>query len=118
MRQQHFQRFLGRLRRAYPGRPIWLLLDTTSCHTTPRTQPQAKAPDIVLIWLSKQWPRLYGVGQIWKDMRANLPANSQYRSVAQHASFAEGWILSLSKTEALRKASILAENFRLKSFVQ
>jgi len=118
MRQQHFQRFLRLLRRSYPGRPIWLILDKASCHTAPGSQALAKSLDITLIWLPKQWSELNGMDQLWKELKADISANFQYRSVAQHANFAERWIFSLSKTEALGKASILAEDFWLKCFVQ
>ncbi|MDB6016632.1 MAG: hypothetical protein JWR19_1121, partial [Pedosphaera sp.] len=38
LRHEYFQEFLRRLRRSYPGRPLWLLLDKASCHTTPTSQ--------------------------------------------------------------------------------
>jgi hypothetical protein len=42
MRQKHFQAFLLRLRRSYPGRQIWLLLDRASPHIAPKSQALAK----------------------------------------------------------------------------
>jgi hypothetical protein len=55
--------------------------------------------------------------QLWKELKAHLSANFQYRSIEQHVTFAKGWIFSLSKTEALRKAGILSENFWLRAFL-
>ena len=118
LRQQHFQRFLRLLRRSYPGRPIWLVLDKASCHTTPSTQALAESLDIVFIWLPKQWSQLNGMDQLWKELKKDISANFQYRSIEQHADFALRWIHSLSKTEALHKAGILSRHFWLKSFVQ
>jgi hypothetical protein len=43
LRQEHFQGFLRLLRRSYPGRPIWLILDKASCHTTPGSQALARS---------------------------------------------------------------------------
>ena len=118
MRQQHFQHFLRLLRRSYPGRPISLILDKASCHTTPASQGLAKSLNIGLIWLPEQWSELNGMDQLWRELKADISANVQYKSVSQHANVAERWLFSLSKTEALRKASILAEDFWLRHFVQ
>jgi hypothetical protein len=38
--------------------------------------------------------------------------------VEHHAAAAEQWIMSLTATEALRKAGILSHNFWLKSFIK
>lgn len=117
MKQQYFQRFLRLLRRLYPGRPIWLILDKASCHTTPRTHKLAQGLDIVLIWLPKEWSQLNGMDQLWKELKADISANFQYRSIVQHTNFAERWIFSLSKTEALRKAGVLSKGFWLRAFL-
>jgi hypothetical protein len=117
MRQQYFQRFLRLLRRSYPGRQIWLILDKASCHTTPKSVALAKALDIVLIWLPKQWSELNGMDQLWKELKADISANFQYNSIAQHADVAEQWIFSLSKSETLRKAGIFSNDFWLRAFL-
>jgi len=118
MKQRYFQRFLRLLRQSYPGRQIWLVLDKASCHTTPKTQALAKSLDIILIWLPRQWSELNGMDQLWKELKANISANLQYRTIEQHADFAQRWLFSLSNTEALRKASVLSQDFWLRSFVQ
>jgi hypothetical protein len=117
MRQQYFQKFLLRLRRSYLGRQIWLVVDRASCHTTRKSQAQAQSHGIVLIWLPKQWSELNGMDQLWRGLKAEIFANVQFKSIEQHASIAQRWIVALSKTEARRKAGILAEKFWLRAFL-
>jgi hypothetical protein len=117
LRQAYFQKFLRLLRQAHPGRQIGLILDKASCHTAPGSQTLAKSLDIVLIWLPKQWSELNGMDQLWGGLKTEISANVQFKSVEEHATFAQQWIASLSKTETLRKAGILSENFWLKSFL-
>jgi DDE superfamily endonuclease len=117
LRQDYFQRFLQLLRQSYPGRQIWLLLDKGSWHTAPRSQALAQSLDIVLVWLPKQCPELDGMDQLFKELKGSISANHQFRSIDEHAGFAQTWILSLSRVEALRKAAVLSEGFWLKTFV-
>lgn len=117
LRQQYFQGFLRLLRQSHPGRQIWLVLDKASCHTAPGSQALARSLDIVLIWLPKQWSELNGMDQLWRGLRADISANHQFKTIDQHADFTERWLFSLSKTEALRKAGIRAENFWLRAFL-
>ena len=56
MRQENFQAFLRLLRRSYPGREVWLLLDEAPGHIAPKSQALATALGVVLIWLPKQCP--------------------------------------------------------------
>jgi hypothetical protein len=116
MRQEQFQTFLRLLRRAYPGRPVWLLLDEAPGHIAPRSQALAAGLAIVLIWLPKQCSELNAMDQVWRDLKNNISANYQFADIDEHATFAEWWLLSLTRTEALRKASVLSKNFWLKSF--
>jgi hypothetical protein len=118
MRQEHFQAFLRLLRRAYPGRQIWLLLDEAPCHTALKSQALAAQLDIVLIWLPKQCSELNAMDQLWRGLKDNISANYQYADVDEHADFAEQWVMSLTRTEALCKASVLSKNFWLKSFLK
>jgi hypothetical protein len=117
LRQPYFQEFLRLLRHSYPGRPIGLVLDRAACHTAPKSQALAKSLDMVLIWLPKQWSELNGMDQLWRGLKAGICANVQFRSIEEHAAFAQQWIAALSKTEALRKAGILAETFWLRAFL-
>ncbi len=117
LRQQYFQGFLRLLRQSYPGRQIWRVVDKASCHTAPRSQALARSLDIVFIWLPKQWSELNGMDQLWRRLRADISANYQFNNIGQHAACTERWLFSLSKTEALRKAGIFAENFWLRAFL-
>jgi hypothetical protein len=118
MRQEHFQAFLRLLRQSYPGREIWLLLDEAPCHIAPKSQALAEALNIVLVWLPKQCSELNAMDHLWRELKDDISANYQFRSIDEHADFAEGWLLSLSKSEALLKAGVLSKNFWLRSFLQ
>lgn len=116
MRQEHFHAFLCLLRRSYPGRQLWLLLDEAPSHRAAKSQALAQQLDIVLIWLPKQCSELNAMDQLWRDLKSNISANHQYADIDKHAVYAKAWVRSLSRTEALRKASILSDGFWLKSF--
>jgi hypothetical protein len=118
LRHECFQQFLRRLRRSYPGRPLWLLLDQASCHTTPTSQALAASLGMVLLWLPKQCSELNGLDQLWRALKADISANHQFKDIQEHACCAQAWIFSLTKTETLRKAGILSENFWLRVFLQ
>ena len=93
-----------------------MLLDEAPCPIAPRSQALAKQLDIELVWLPKQCSELNAMDQLWRELKGEISANYQYRDIDEHARFAEEWIQSLTKTEALCKASILSKNFWLKSF--
>lgn len=118
MRQEHFQAFLRLLRRSYPGKQLWLLLDEASCHTAPKSQALAAQLNIVLVWLPKQCSELNAMDQLWRGLKDNISANYQYADIDEHANFAEQWVMSLTRSEALRKASVLSKNFWLNSFLK
>jgi transposase len=118
MRQESFQSFLCLLRRAYRGRPIWLLLDEAPCHLAPRSQTLAAQLAIELVWLPKQCSELNAMDQLWREMKGNISANYQYTNVEEHAACAQEWIMSLTATEAKCKASILSKSFWLKSLLK
>jgi transposase len=118
MRQAPFQAFLRLLRHAYPGREIWLLLDEAPCHIAPKSQTLAESLNIVLVWLPKQCSELNAMDHLWRELKARISANSQFKGIEQHADFAEHWLLSLSNRAALRKAGVLAKHFWLQSFLQ
>jgi transposase len=118
MRQANFQAFLRRLRRCYPGRPIWLLLDEAPGHTAPASQALAQALDTVLVFLPKQCSELNGMDHLWREVKDDISANHQFDSIEEHADCAEDYILKLSNRQALRRAGILSKNFWLKSFLK
>lgn len=112
--QGDFQAFLRELRCRYRNRPLALLLDKAGSHTAPASQALAAELNLQLIWLPKQRPELNGMDQLWKELKRQISANRQYDSIDEHVEQAEDWILSLSRTEALRKASILSDSFWLR----
>lgn len=118
MRQENFWDFLRLLRRAYRGREIWLLLDEAPCHTAAKSQALARTLNIKLIWLPKQCSELNAMDQLWRGLKDNISANYQFKDIDEHAAWAQDWVLSLTRNEALLKAGVLSENFWLQSFLQ
>jgi transposase len=118
MRQEHFQSFLRRLRRSYRERPIWLLVDEAPCHSAPSSQALAAQLNIELVWLPKQCSELNAMDQLWREMKGKIAANYQYANIEEHATFAQEWLLALTRTQAKCKAGILSKNFWLKSFLK
>jgi transposase len=114
-RQEDFQAFLRYLRRHYPGRPLWLLLDKAPCHDAARSQQLAARLGIALLWLPTQCPELNAMDQLFKDLKRLIAANRQFRTIDEEADYAEHWILSLTAQQALRKASVLSDDFWLKN---
>ena len=117
-RQEDFQAFLRYLRQHYPGRPLWLLLDKAPCHDAARSRQLATRLGFELLWLPKQCPELNALDQLFKDLKRLIAANRQYQTIDEEADYAEHWILALTARQALRKASVLSEDFWLKDFLR
>jgi DDE superfamily endonuclease len=117
LHQRYFQQFLGLLRRACPGRQIWLLLDKGSWHTAPQSRALARSLDIVPVWLPKQCPELNAMDQLFRELKGSISANYQFKNIEAHADSAQTWILSLSQAETLRKAGVRSKDFWLRAFV-
>jgi hypothetical protein len=118
MRQASFQAFLRLLRHLYPGRVIWLLVDEAPCHIAPKSQALAEALKIVLVWLPKQCSELNVMDHLWRALKDKISANYQFKSIDEHADFAENWLRSLSHHQTLLKAGVFSRNFWLQSFLQ
>jgi DDE superfamily endonuclease len=116
MKQTHFLSFLRLLRQVYRKRPLGLLLDEAPCHIAPRSQTLARQLKIELLWLPKQCSELNARDQLWREMKGAISANYQYPTIDEHAAFAQAWLLSLTRTEAKRKAGMLSKNGWLQSF--
>lgn len=117
MRQEYFQTFLRLWRRSYPGRSIWMLLDEAPCHIAPRSQALARSLGIELLFLPKQCSELNAMDHLWRELKDDISANYQFKSIDEHADFAEEYILRLSNRRAQRRAGILSKNFWLSSFL-
>jgi hypothetical protein len=87
-RQEDFQAF-RHLRRHYPGRPLWLLLDRAFCHEAARSQALAACLGVVLLWLPKQCPELNAMDQLSKDLKRLIAANREFRTIDEEAHYAE-----------------------------
>jgi transposase len=118
MRQEDFQAFLRYLRRHYPGRPLWLLLDRAPCHEAGKSQQLAARLGVELLWLPKQCSELNVVDHLWRELKRLIAANRQFRTVDEEADYAEQWFLGLTPRQALRKAGVLSERFWLKDFLE
>lgn len=118
MKQAGFHAFLRLLRRCYPGRQVWLVLDGAKSHTSFRSLSLADELNIELVWLPKQCAELNGMDHFWRAVKGNISANYQFANIDEHASYAESYSLRLSNKEALCKAGILSKNFWLKSFLK
>lgn len=114
MAQGWFQAFLRVIRRAYPGRAVWVVTDKARSHTTARTLALATGLGINFLWLPKQWSELNAMDQLWKELKADISANRQYKTVDEQANWAERFIFGLSPRQALKKAGVLSENYWLK----
>ena len=117
-RQENFQAFLRELRRCYGRRPIALLLDELSSHTTPATRALAIQLNIQFIWLPKQHPELNPLDHLYKELKGKLAANRQFRTIQQEALSAQLWIELLTNLDGRRKAGLLSKNCWLKKVCQ
>jgi transposase len=117
-RQEDFQAFPRYLRQHYPGRPLWLLLDKAPCHDAVRRQQRAARSGVALLWLPEQCPELNAMDQLFKDLKRLIAANRQFRAIDEEADYAEQWALDLTARQALRKASVLSDDFWLKDFLK
>jgi transposase len=117
VRQEQFQAFLRRLRRCYPGRPLWLVLDEAGCHTAARSLKLARRLEIEFLWLPRQCSELNAMDHLWRALKQKISANRQYRTVDEQAEWAERFILGLTPRQTLRKAGVLSDRFWLKAFL-
>lgn len=110
-RQESVPAFLRRLRPSYPGRAIWLLLEEAPCPLAPQSPALAETLQSVWVWLPKQCSERHAMAHLWRAWKEKSSANSQCKSIDEHADFAENWLRSLSSHETLLNAGVLAQNF-------
>ena len=118
MRAAGFQQMLQQVRSAYGKRPVYLLLDGGGLHRANSSQQLAKALNITLVFLPKQAPELNAVDQLWKSVKAQVPANRQYKSIGEHACAAVAFVKSLTPKQTLQLGGVLSKNFWLKHRVE
>ena len=118
MRQESFQDFMQVVHRSYRGREIGLLLDNSSVHTALKSQQLAEELRIKLVWLPKQCAELNAMDHFWRQVKADISTNYQYRDIDEHVAFALNYMRYLTKTQALIRAGILSKNFWLKRYLQ
>ena len=93
-------------------------MDEAPSHLAAKSQALAAPVGLVRLWLPQPCAELNAMDQLWRELKSPISAHYPYPTVAAHAAAAEAWILSLTPTEALRKAGILSPNFWLKSFLK
>ena len=108
-----FVEFLRLLRRRYRHRPIALILDQASWHTNRRVVKLAEELSIVLLWLPARSPELNPVDHLFGPMKDVIAANRQIEPLDEHVRIAIDWLMSLTHTQALRKAGLKAPDFWL-----
>jgi transposase len=116
LKQENFQDFLRALRRSYPGRQIWLLLDEAGAHTAIKSQKLAEDLNIKLVWLPTQCPELNAMDHFWRQVKADVSTNYQYADIDQHVATAINYMKTLKKIKALDRAGILSKTFWLKRY--
>lgn len=67
-----------------------------------------------LLWLPKQYPELNPQDHLWKELKRLIAANRQFKTIDDEAARAEHWLLNLTPTTVLGKASVLSDDFWLK----
>lgn len=114
--RQHanFGAFLRLLRRRYRQRSIWLLLDKDPSHTARANRRLARQLNIRLIWLPKQCPELNPMDQLWKEVKREMAANRQFKTIDEGADHAENWIQSLSRWQVFQKTGLFSERYWLR----
>jgi transposase len=85
-------------------------------HTAEKSLAVAASLAIELVWLPKQCSELNAMDHLWKELKRQLAANRQFRTIDEGAEHAEQWVLGLSPQQARRKAGILSKNYWLKVF--
>lgn len=113
MNSAGFCALLGMIRAHYVRRPVWILLDSGSLHTSAITTQTAAQVNIKLIMLPKQCPELNVVDHLWRSVKADVSANYQYSTVTEHADAALNYVLQMTPQDRLCRAGILAPNFWL-----
>lgn len=114
MNSAGFCELLGRVRAHYKRRPVFMLLDSGSLHTSAISKKTARLHNIELITLPRQCSELNVVDHLWRSVKSDVSSNYQYESVAAHAQAAFDYVEQMTPLERLRRAGVLAPDFWLK----
>jgi len=109
-----FEDFLDLVRGHYRGRPVVLLVDEDRSHTAEDSRDTAEDLGIELVWLPKRSPHLNPMDHLWRHGKERMSGNYQYASVEAQADAVIDYLVSLSRTDALRKAGVLSKRFWLR----
>ncbi len=111
--QEHFQAMLHRMRRHWRGWRIVLFVDRNSPHTAKASRRLARALHMQLRWLPKACSELNVMDQLWRHVKNDVAANEPTPQVDETVRRARRYVHSLTPTDRLRKAGVLAEDFWL-----
>jgi len=70
--------------------------------------------DIVFVWLPKQCSDLNAMDQLRREFKGDLAANRQFKNIDEAVDYAEQWILRLTNSQALQKASVFSQRYWLR----
>ena len=88
-------------------------MDQHGSHDSAATRRLAARLRIELLPLPKQCPELNPMDHLWRGAKKDVSANRQYEDIDQQADEAERWVLTLTPSQAKRKAGMLSKNFWL-----
>lgn len=112
--QDHFQAYLGQIRKRWRGWRMVLFLDRGSPHTAAARRRLARELGIEIRWLPTACPERNPVDHLWRHVKAFL-ANEACPKVVESVERAAAFVLNLTPHERLQKAGILSSDFWLKS---
>lgn len=109
-RTADFQAFLELIRRSYRGRPVALLLDEASYHTSAGSRRTAAACGIELFWLPVRCPELNPMDHLWRHSKGVVAANRQYATMDELVARTVQHLHGLSNAKTLVKAGLRSED--------
>src|SRR5205085_5590250 len=95
------------------SRPIALILDENSAHTSEDSQSLAQDLDIQLLWLPQRSPHLNPLDQLWGHGKRAVCANIQQLSIDDQVEYFLGYYEELTPRERRIKAGLFSPAFWL-----
>lgn len=114
-RTEEFLEFLELVRWHYRGRPVAMLLDENSIHTSEQSLSLAEDLEIQLIFLPVRSPHFNPLDQIWGHGKEAVCANVQQGGIEDQFAYFEGYYRDLSPKERLLKAGMFSTSYWLHS---